>query len=193
MATRATIAKLDNNGVKAIYLHSDGYLEYTGRILDEAQHFVSGSKRLNWDAPYTCEEINKKGRKLYKVLRDLEKACDGVKLIVGHNIDFDVGCIKYYDRYHSLYQFYKLPIFCTMKSTVNLCKLPFNNSRYSDKKEYKYPKLIELAKFLNIDLDDSLLHTASYDTYMTNKCFLKYLQLKSINIHDLLLRRKHLN
>ena len=35
MATRATIAKLDNNGVKAIYLHSDGYLEYTGRILDE--------------------------------------------------------------------------------------------------------------------------------------------------------------
>ena len=35
MATRATIAKLDNNGVKAIYLHSDGYLEYAGRILDE--------------------------------------------------------------------------------------------------------------------------------------------------------------
>ena len=35
MATRATIAKLDNNGVKAIYLHSDGYLEHAGRILNE--------------------------------------------------------------------------------------------------------------------------------------------------------------
>ena len=34
MATRATIAKLDDNGVKAIYLHSDGYLEHAGRILD---------------------------------------------------------------------------------------------------------------------------------------------------------------
>jgi len=35
MATRATIAKLDDNGVKAIYLHSDGYLEHTGKILDK--------------------------------------------------------------------------------------------------------------------------------------------------------------
>ena len=42
MATRATIAKLDNNGVKAIYLHSDGYLEYAGRILDE--HYQDESK-----------------------------------------------------------------------------------------------------------------------------------------------------
>ena len=42
MATRATIAKLDNNGVKAIYLHSDGYLEYAGIILDE--HYQDESK-----------------------------------------------------------------------------------------------------------------------------------------------------
>ena len=42
MSTRSTIAKLDNNGVKAIYLHSDGYLEYTGRILDE--HYRDESK-----------------------------------------------------------------------------------------------------------------------------------------------------
>ena len=42
MATRATIAKLDNNGIKAIYLHSDGYLEYAGRILDE--HYQDESK-----------------------------------------------------------------------------------------------------------------------------------------------------
>ena len=42
MATRATIAKLDKNGVKAIYLHSDGYLEHAGRILDE--HYRDESK-----------------------------------------------------------------------------------------------------------------------------------------------------
>ena len=42
MATRATIAKLDNNGVKAIYLHSDGYLEHAGKILDE--HYQDESK-----------------------------------------------------------------------------------------------------------------------------------------------------
>ena len=42
MATRATIAKLDNNRVKAIYLHSDGYLEHAGRIL--AEHYRDESK-----------------------------------------------------------------------------------------------------------------------------------------------------
>ena len=42
MATRAIIAKLDNKGVKAIYNHSDGYLEYAGRIL--AEHYRDESK-----------------------------------------------------------------------------------------------------------------------------------------------------
>ena len=35
MATRAIIAKLDDKGIKAIYNHSDGYLEHAGRILNE--------------------------------------------------------------------------------------------------------------------------------------------------------------
>ena len=42
MATRAIIAKLDNKGVKAIYNHSDGYLEHAGRILNE--HYKDESK-----------------------------------------------------------------------------------------------------------------------------------------------------
>ena len=42
MATRAIIAKLDNKGVKAIYNHSDGYLEHAGRIL--AEHYKDENK-----------------------------------------------------------------------------------------------------------------------------------------------------
>ncbi len=42
MATRAIIAKLDDNGVKAIYNHSDGYLEHAGKILD--QHYNTEEK-----------------------------------------------------------------------------------------------------------------------------------------------------
>ena len=42
MATRAIIAKLDDKGVKAIYNHSDGYLEHAGRIL--AEHYRDKSK-----------------------------------------------------------------------------------------------------------------------------------------------------
>ena len=36
MATRSTIAKLGKNGIiKAVYCHSDGYLEYNGKMLNE--------------------------------------------------------------------------------------------------------------------------------------------------------------
>ena len=44
MSTRATIAKMqtDGSGIKAIYLHSDGYLEHAGRILNE--HYRDESK-----------------------------------------------------------------------------------------------------------------------------------------------------
>ena len=44
MATRAVIGKLqtDGRGIKAIYLHSDGYLEHAGRILNE--HYQDESK-----------------------------------------------------------------------------------------------------------------------------------------------------
>ena len=44
MATRVVIGKLqtDGSGIKAIYLHSDGYLEHAGRILNE--HYQDESK-----------------------------------------------------------------------------------------------------------------------------------------------------
>ena len=59
MATRATIAKLDNNGVKAIYLHSDGYLEYTGRILDEHYRDESKLNELNDKIIFIEEKLEK--------------------------------------------------------------------------------------------------------------------------------------
>tara|TARA_Y100000287_G_scaffold153302_1_gene129427 strand:- start:265 stop:531 length:267 start_codon:yes stop_codon:yes gene_type:complete len=43
MATRSTIAKLGKDGIiKAVYCHSDGYLEYNGKMLNE--HYQDESK-----------------------------------------------------------------------------------------------------------------------------------------------------
>ena len=39
MATRSVIAKLDDNGLEAIYCHNDGYLSNNGKILD--QHYAN--------------------------------------------------------------------------------------------------------------------------------------------------------
>ena len=36
MSTHSTIAKLDNDGIfRAVYCHSDGYLEHNGKVLNE--------------------------------------------------------------------------------------------------------------------------------------------------------------
>ena len=42
MATRSVIATLDENGIKAIYCHNDGYLSNNGKILD--QHYTDEDK-----------------------------------------------------------------------------------------------------------------------------------------------------
>ena len=42
MATRSVIAKLDDNGLEAIYCHNDGYLSNNGKILD--QHYADEDK-----------------------------------------------------------------------------------------------------------------------------------------------------
>ena len=42
MATRSIIAKLDDNGLEAIYCHNDGYLSNNGKILD--QHYRDEDK-----------------------------------------------------------------------------------------------------------------------------------------------------
>ena len=62
MATRSVIAKLDDKGVKAIYCHSDGYLGYNGKMLD--QHYANEDKvdelLAQGDASIINENIGKK-------------------------------------------------------------------------------------------------------------------------------------
>ena len=42
MATRSVIAKLDSKGIKAVYCHNNGYLEYNGRLLNT--HYTNENK-----------------------------------------------------------------------------------------------------------------------------------------------------
>lgn len=59
----------------------------------------------------------------------------------------------------------------TMMDTVQLCKLPPKkpNPRYPN--SYKWPRLYELADFLEIDYSDLNLHDSSADVELTKRCF----------------------
>lgn len=153
--------------------------------LKREQCFVSGVKKIGWSGcKYTCDFVNEKGETIENVFQKLEddlKKCLAAKItcIVGHNIRFDVGSLLYQDiRLQTelkrstplLPSLRKMCTFCTMKNTVNLCKLPFKYSTYTGR--YKYPKLVELAEHLELVWDEEKAHTALYDVMITWTCFL---------------------
>ena len=115
----------------------------------------------------TTEYARNYGRDLNFVLCVFFYDLNNADRIVGHNIDFDqhiVGAELYrlgmsYDRIFSL------PVTCTMKSSIDYCKLP--PIRYG---EYKWPKLEELYIKL-FGRSFSGAHDAGADILATKECY----------------------
>jgi len=90
---------------------------------------------------------------------------------VAHNISFDLPFIEHYmqrNGYHGDV-LNKIPCFCTMKSTTDLCKLPGKFGKY------KWPKLIELHRFL-FNEDFSGAHGALEDVRATRRCYYELME-----------------
>ena len=99
------------------------------------------------------------------------------EICVAHNGDFDKNFIN-----ATIKRERNTPIdwplmIDTMKTTVNLCRLPKSSGR-----GYKWPKLIELAGCLRIRTDDINLHDSSADVELTKRCFIYLLEKKYYNI-----------
>ena len=89
-------------------------------------------------------------------------------MIVGHNIDFDLNVIQSVCR-RTCHEFIIPPIiYCTMKSSRQLCCIKRNGY-------LKYPKLIELYEFLFNETPVGL-HNSMKDVWVCLRCFcmLKY-------------------
>jgi DNA polymerase III epsilon subunit-like protein len=103
-------------------------------------------------------------------------------VIVGHNVSFDkrmllVECIR-----HKIHLNMK-ETFCTMKNSVELCKIETKNSK--GETYYKYPKLEELHYYL-FSHNMKNLHDASIDILVCLRCYVKMisdLDIVNINPH----------
>jgi DNA polymerase III subunit epsilon len=90
------------------------------------------------------------------------KNCDK---IIAHNINFDLKAINYTQ------QILNIPItlykntFCTMKESKNFVGL------CNEKGWLKWPKLIELYRFLGQDIDTNKLHDALQDVKVLKDCY----------------------
>jgi DNA polymerase III epsilon subunit-like protein len=92
--------------------------------------------------------------------------------LIAHNIFFDLGFVGQYmernEQDASILN--QKSLFCTMKSTTDLCRLP---GRYGN---FKWPKLTELYKFLfNEEMEGA--HDAMVDVRATRRC---YYRLKEV-------------
>ncbi|MBO5286032.1 MAG: 3'-5' exonuclease [Clostridia bacterium] len=110
-----------------------------------------------------------------------EISCDfaSADLIVAHNVDFDLNFMRAeFKNANATFKYNKE--FCSMKSSVCVCKLPRSRGV-----GYKYPKLTELCAFLNITEQDVMdterrlygsvnqSHDARYDTAALYLCVKK--------------------
>jgi len=117
--------------------------------------------------------MEEKGVDPKTVLTGFLKAIKRTKIIVAHNIDYDVPIIEAeFLRNGFEKQLEKINKICTMKVGKNFCTLP---GAYND---YKYPTLMELFKKCFYDYAtffDPLYdkHNALMDAGLTAKCFFK--------------------
>jgi DNA polymerase-3 subunit epsilon len=126
----------------------------------------------------TMERSQMSGIPIKQALREFNAVMQDVDLVVGHNIQFDKNLLtvefKRNKIKNSLYRDGR-PVneFCTMKQTVELCKLPFANSTML---HYKWPTLSELHTCL-FSASPRGTHNAIADVMICLRCYV-YLQHK---------------
>lgn len=143
-----------NNWLKKSYvIYPDGYI-----IPDE----VAKIHRV------TQERAMKEGVPIKKVLAEFIQDVSRVEFLVGHNIEFDNNIVGSEILRQGMES--DLPIFiesaniCTMKSSVDFCKIP--NGRGG----YKWPNLSELHQRL-FETGFAEAHDALIDVMACAKCF----------------------
>lgn len=123
----------------------------------------------------TAKQVGVPEEIMMRVFLAFAMSCDR---IVCHNIDFDISMLRSVwlrnekVKWGSFKSHIKpKEMFCTMKETTDLCKLP------GWRGEFKWPKLQELHEHL---FNEPFIgaHDAMYDVRATRKCYYKLMELE---------------
>lgn len=133
---------------------------------------------------YTVEIIEKlSGGKTFKdYAKEIGEDFAKASLIMSHNFNFDYNYMQTeFSRINSLFRFKQE--MCSMRYFTNILKLPRVSGR-----GYKYPKLIELAKYFKIEENKIMrnteeifkngnsFHSATFDTTCLYLCINEYMK-----------------
>jgi len=159
------------------------HIDSAGNVLMDYSEFIKGATEIRWggsigECPWSVNFVNNTGVSLSSCIKKIKECIDGDTVIVGHNIDFDVGALM---NSFSSKTIYSTPRFCTMRSTTEFCKIKKvgYGSKYGG---YKWPKLEELANSLHIGIEKEKFHDSKYDVEITKKCFTELLKKGVISV-----------
>jgi DNA polymerase-3 subunit epsilon len=126
-----------------------------------------------------------KGINIDKVLIEFMDDLENADMIVAHNIEFDLNMLRVEilrlvqtDCDVSVRENMELclaaiinknKLYCTMRESIDLCKIEKENSRGT---YYKFPTLTELHKHL-FNVEPKHLHNSFHDILCTIRCFIK--------------------
>lgn len=133
----------------------------------------------------TTEIALKKGIEIKNVLLEFNNDLEKAKILVAHNIEFDLNIIKAeYLRNNIPDKLFNITFFCTKENSVEFCALPGGTNR-----KYKWPNLSQLYnKLFNTNFENA--HNASYDVEATAKCFFELIKIGEIDYKKLNLSEK---
>lgn len=152
-------------------------------------HDISGSfigaknyiiKPEGFTIPYAAEKVHgistdkalSEGHDIKKVLAEFASDVTRSRLIVGHNIDFDINVVaSEFLRNNIENDFLQKNKLCTKVESTDFCAIPGGRGG-----KFKWPNLAELHKKL-FQEGFSDAHNASADVEATARCFLELLRL----------------
>lgn len=134
----------------------------------------------------TNEISQTKGVKIVDIMDEFLDNVDESYFVIGHNLEFDLDIlkvellritrettceevkVKYQEKLNNLYLYPYDKYYCTMKNSVNICKIPSVINKFKD--QYKYPRLYELHNHL-FGMKPQNLHNSLNDVMVTLRCF----------------------
>jgi DNA polymerase-3 subunit alpha len=128
----------------------------------------------------TTERAENEGLPLEEVLNEFSKALEKVKIVAGHNVEFDNNIVSVeYLRKQLQNPLTDKHFIDTKNASTDYCALPGGKGG-----KYKWPNLTELyQKLFNESFD--VAHNASADVQATARCFFELIRLGVITAADL--------
>jgi DNA polymerase III subunit epsilon len=156
------------------------YYDTVKKIMIESRDYIikipnsvvisSESIAIHKITPEICDD---EGVSIKAVLDKFNACLQDCDVVVGHNISFDKRLVMVESIRHKMKQHFttigvRVPEYCTMKNSVDLCKIPVTSKE--GKVYFKYPKLSELHQHLFKSVPCGL-HNALIDVLVCLRCY----------------------